>query len=187
MRTRLLLLALVVALAGCGGAHETRIDAGNAAKLRVEPAAPPIARAGAKLQVVRADDLNLQLPSPDHKWLLSVRAGKPIALRDARTHDVVDTLSVVGSPSALGWSADSTTFAVGDMRGRVSVWDEFKHRTFDLTGVRSPVTAVALSPDKRLVVTAHADRTVRVWETRSRKQVARLKLPSAPFTLRFSA
>jgi WD40 repeat protein len=176
-----------VALAGCGSSSPHAIDAHNARKLVVAPAPPPKRDPRATYRITTGADVVVQLPAPNRKWLVRASAGKPIELRDARSGGVLDTLSVVADPVSAAWSADSTTFAVGDMRGRVSVWDEFTHRTFDLVGPHSPVTALALSPDKRLVATAQADRSLRIWDAASRKQVAELRLPGVAVTLRFSA
>jgi WD40 repeat protein len=84
---------------------------------------------------------------------------------------------VVAHPTAVAWTRDSRTFAVGSSSGTVSVWEEFDHKTFDLAGVRAPVTALAFSPDGSLAVSAHGDRTVRIWDTGSHKQLASIRLP----------
>jgi WD40 repeat protein len=180
-------LILVVALAGCGSAAPHAIDAHNARKLVVMPSASPKLNPRATYRITTGADVVVQLPAPNGKWLVRAAAGKPVELRDARSGGVLDALSVVTAPVSLAWSADSTTFAVGDMRGRVSAWNEFTHHTFDLVGPHSPVTALAISPDKRLVATAQTDRSLRIWDTGSRKQVAKLRLPGVPITLRFSA
>jgi WD40 repeat protein len=181
--TRLLPALLVpVALVGCGSsARAGAIDAHNAKRLVVSGAAQ-----GA-LPAAASGVTPLTRVAPNGKWKVVAAARRAVLLLDAATGATLDVLSTVAAPRSIGWTRDSRTFAVGGGDGRISVWEEFKHRTYDLTGARAAATALAFSPDGRLVASAHGDRTLRLWDAARRKQVALVTLPAVALRLRFSA
>ena len=122
---------------------------------------------------------SLRVIAPNGKWAVVARPRQAVRLEDAHTGATLDTLSVLSAPTAASWRADSTTFAVGTRFGRISVWDEFRHRTLDLvTGhPEDRVNLVAISPDGRLVAGLYGDERLRVWETDDRREVARIRMP----------
>jgi WD40 repeat protein len=173
-----------VALAGCGSSSDGRIDAHNAQKLRATDASRGPLTSAARATFSAG---HLELVSPSGRWKVSARAGT-VRLLDAATGETVDTLvSRIARPSAIAWTRDSETFAVGGKDGRVTVWEEFKHRTYDLPTGTSPVTALAFSPDTRLLVTAQGEGGLRVWELSGTERVARLAPGILATELRFSA
>jgi WD40 repeat protein len=182
--TQRLPILLLVALAGCGSSGDGRIDAHNAERLRAADASQGALKGAARATLSGG---RLELVSPSGRWKVSARAGT-VRLLDAATGETVDTLvSRIARPSAIAWTRNSETFAVGGKDGRVTVWEEFKHRTYDLPAGTSPVTALAFSPDTRLLVTAQGAGGLRVWELSGPKQVARLEPGILARDLRFSA
>jgi WD40 repeat protein len=183
MRRGAALALLAFPLAACGSSGKERtIDAGNAQKLVVSraPGAAVVASAAPRDGIFRET-------APDGRWQVVAAPGAAVRLLDAHTHAPLDALSTVAHPTALAWTADSRTFGVGSSSGKVSVWEEFDHRTFDLAGAHAPVTALAFSGDGTLAVSAHADRTLRIWDTHSHKQVASIRLPEVATRLAASA
>ncbi|MFE9098748.1 DNA-binding protein [Streptomyces sp. NPDC007264] len=85
----------------------------------------------------------------------------------ATTHTLGDNPA-----SALAFSPDGSSLAVGDTLGRVTVWDGGLRsriavlsgtRTADATGAADGVSALAFSPDGRTLAVAGASGTVRLW------------------------
>jgi WD40 repeat protein len=170
---RSLLLVLVV-VAGCGGSSTRVIGAGNVHKLIVSGVAQDGVPAVSSLA------------APNGKWKLAPAPGS-LRLLETRSDATLDELVTrIAAPSAGAWSRDSKTFALGGRGGRVSVWNEFEHRTFDLMGAATPVGALAFSPDSRLLVAAHGRELV-FWNLAARKRVDARLLPGVATTLRFSA
>jgi WD40 repeat protein len=181
---RLLVAApLLLACAGCGASPgDGRIDAGNAKHVVVErlsgsrrPSAAPRTRGGA-----------LTLAAPNRKWRLEARPGT-VRLVDARTGATLDVLAVDRSqPLALAWTRDSKTFAVAGVDGVATVWEEFRHRTFELhASRRTPVRALAFSPDGALLAEGQAT-VVRIWDLARRREVAAPRTPAVSTWLRFA-
>jgi WD40 repeat protein len=180
---RISLLCVLLLLSGCGGSgSDGRIDAGNAKQL--EPS-----RAGVVLGPSRAADASgrVELLAPSGKLRVSAASGM-VRLLDAQTGATFDTLvSRIVRPSAIAWTHDSRTFAVGGADGRVTIWDEFRHRTYELSAGGSPVTALAFSPDMRLLVSGQRSRGVRIWDLAKRKEVAALGPYFVVTRVRFTA
>jgi WD40 repeat protein len=168
---RRLPLLLVVLLAGCGSSTQTRIDAHNAKQLQLSRVS-----AGALGGVRHATVRNglLELVAPSGSWKVSAGA-RSVRLLDARTGATLDALvSQIASPTVIAWTRDGKAFAVGGKDGRITVWEEFKHRTYDLPAGKSQVTALAFSSKERLLASAQSDGGIRIWDLAKRKEVARL-------------
>jgi WD40 repeat protein len=177
-------LLLVFVLAGCGlSGHAGTIDARNAHELVVSEAPAGSSAGGA---AVALSGGGLRRVAPNGKWAIVAVARRPVVLRDAHSGATFDTLSPVAAPTAIGWSADSKTFAVGSRDGRISVWEEFRHRSFDLAATHTSVLAIALSPDTELVVATYADASLRVWDAQRHRQVARIRLPAPAARVRLA-
>jgi WD40 repeat protein len=165
---RLLLGVVVLLAAGCGGSSsDGRIDAGNAQDLVASRTGD--VGVGSRAHVANG---RLELVAPSGKLEVAAVPGT-VRLLDAKTGATLDTLaSRISRPSAIAWAQDSRTFAVGGADGRLTVWEEFRHRTYDLP-VAAPVTGLAFSPDATLLAEADTGTGVRIWDTASRKGVAR--------------
>jgi WD40 repeat protein len=170
MRRLALLAALAALAAGCGSSGSSAIDAKNASKLKLET-----------LTSASWPEESTTAPhtyrAPNGRWAVIVEAGKPVRLVDAHTGRPLDALSVVAHPTAVAWTPDSRTFAVGDASGKISVWEEFDHRTFDLQGGHARVFDLAFSPDTLLLASVQSDRTLRVWDLLHERQAASYTLP----------
>jgi hypothetical protein len=167
---RRLPLLLLVALAGCGSSHSTVIDAHNAKDTSLSPA-----DASDLLPARPPYPIGPRRRAPNGKWRV-VAGTRSVRLLDARTGATLDALaSPIASPTAVAWSRDSTTFAVGGNDSTVAVWNEFDHRTFDF---RTParVAALAFSPAGDLLAVGTDDRMLRFWDLETRKQVAFIPL-----------
>jgi len=69
------------------------------------------------------------------------------------------------SGSAVAFSPDSKTLAIGDFNGLVRLWDLTLNRELlALRGHTTGVYAVAFSPDGKSLASGGNDRTVRVWD-----------------------
>jgi WD40 repeat protein len=172
---RLLLAVGVLLVAGCGGSRsDGRIGAGNASDLVAS-------RADDVGVLSRAHVANggLELVAPNTKLRVSAVPGT-VRLVDAKTGATLDTLaSRISRPSAIAWTPDSRTFAVGGADARLTIWEEFDHRTYDLP-VGAPVTALAFSPDTTLLAEADGGTGVRIWDLANRKGVGLFGSPLGP-------
>lgn len=85
-----------------------------------------------------------------------------------------------GVVSGFVLSADAKLIAVGTQQGKLSLYtlaDETPVATLDAH--QSPLTAVALSRDGRRLLTAAADKSVKLWDTVTRQPLLEQELPAA--------
>ncbi|QKZ24794.1 hypothetical protein HUT05_16435 [Streptomyces chartreusis] len=123
------------------------------------------AGAGAGFGAFRADPH--LVVRPDGHLLIdddrTVRAGKAVA-RDLVQGDGV---------SAIAFAPDSSRLAVGDLSGRVALWNSaLRHRTGILRNVfpvshdaPETVSALAFSPDGRTLAVGGTEGTLQLWDT----------------------
>src|ERR1022692_694568 len=83
----------------------------------------------------------------------------------------------------VAFSPDGGTLATGG-DNTIRLWEVATGKeVFSSTGHHSIVTAVALSPDGKIVASASEDRTIRLWETVTGKELRQLHGPEDLFTL----
>jgi len=99
---------------------------------------------------------------------------------------VVSQPSLRGSHTAVVFSANGRHVAAGCRDGTVRIWDISKvdlsavsakplEESLVLRGHTKPIEAAAFSPDGRLLATAADDRSGRIWDVATGKQLAVLK------------
>jgi WD40 repeat protein/serine/threonine protein kinase len=111
---------------------------------------------------------------PDGQRLVSVAAEGGVKLWDSRTGNALFTFPDSQGFWSVAFSPDGQRLAAGE-GGEVKVWDvrtgQILHR---LVGFKNVAYRVAFNPDSRHLISAHWDRTVRVWDTAIGKEVFRI-------------
>lgn len=96
--------------------------------------------------------------------------------------------SLVLPEPAVSVATAGTLAASGDATGRIMVWDTAseKPEAVELKDQASPVRALALSPDRKFLVSAAEDKGVRVWALAERSVVFRAESPVGVAALAFA-
>jgi WD40 repeat protein len=112
---------------------------------------------------------------PDGRRLATV--ANDVKLWDRHTGQALLTFSHSKSCWRIAFSPDGQRLAAGK-QGEVKVWDVSTGRKLhNLGGFSNVASSLAFSPDSRHLLSAHFDRTVRVWDTATGDEEDRI--PSA--------
>lgn len=127
--------------------------------------------------------------APDNKTLASAgpTADKTVKVWDVTTKQMRTTFLAPGNQNgALAFSADGKVLlAAGGSasEGQVRFWDITADKEAGvLKGHAGLITALALCPDKRTLVTGSNDKTLKLWDLTTRKERVLTALP-APFNV----
>ena len=118
--------------------------------------------------------------SPDGQLLATVNQKGKIALRDARSGDLVRELDSPEAPDeivSLIFAPDGRTLAAGHLWFSVSLWDVESGRFLWLARTHADsISSLAFSPDgSTLAVGGDYDETVVLWDLRTRRRKTTLK------------
>ena len=118
----------------------------------------------------------------DDTILISLNESGNINYWDVRSHKKVLALvtDLLLSYNAVAVSTDGSIFATGDRKGTIRLWDAtMDHRFEDWGWADNPqdqdILALAFSPDKKILASGSADKTVRLLDIEKRAQIATLK------------
>jgi eukaryotic-like serine/threonine-protein kinase len=117
--------------------------------------------------------------SPDGGQIASACMQGELAIRDARTGQVVHTLKSQTVPTrkhrlvrGMAYSRDGRYLAVARFDGVIHVWDPTKGELLHtLPGHQGTSWQVAFSPDSHTLASGGADRSLRLWDMASGKEL----------------
>lgn len=116
----------------------------------------------------------------DNTILISLNKFREFAHWDVSTGRELAAPISIDSSKAVAFSQDGGTFAFGDQRNKIHLWDTTTSRQRGILeghdGQRdSKILALALSPDGQILASGSEDRTVILWDTQNRAKLAVLK------------
>jgi WD40 repeat protein/flagellar motility protein MotE (MotC chaperone) len=124
--------------------------------------------------------------APTGKLISAIATDNTVCIWNSETGILQHKLTTPGPPQVLGFSADGSMIAVG---GAFTAWvwrlgdnnPVSLPGHIDSRGISYTVTAVAFHPhpDKPILATAAHDKTIRLWNLRSREQITLMKGHSA--------
>jgi WD40 repeat protein len=90
-------------------------------------------------------------------------------------------LAYPNQPACMNFSPDGRTLAVSHAKGRIRLWDIAARRwRGEEKGPQSPLSAVAIAPDGKTIVTTSFGEWPWLWERRTGKPLRRLRDPKGP-------
>jgi WD40 repeat protein/tRNA A-37 threonylcarbamoyl transferase component Bud32 len=126
--------------------------------------------------------------SPDGKWLAT--SGRTVKIWDAQTGVLRQTLRSLakGGTGAVAFSPDGTRLAVVEDLA-VRIWDLTTGREAvpALTGHTEWIPRIAYSPDGSQLASASFDHTVKIWDSRTGKEIMKLVHPDNVWDVAYSS
>jgi WD40 repeat protein len=127
--------------------------------------------------------------SPDGKWAITGAMDSAVRLWDVETGKQVALFPILKDyPRCAAWSPDGRRIAIGHFStgptfltspGTLRIWDvENRKLLFSGPGHTAPITAVDWSRDGKHILTSSFDRSVRLWDAKTCKQLKRLTVSS---------
>jgi WD40 repeat protein len=114
-----------------------------------------------------------------HRWVLSfsptgetllISAGRHVQIWNATSGSLLGRVAAPGgSGTALAWAGDGRTVGIGGKEG-IHLWDVRQQKS-RLLHQGAYITALAFSPDSRLLVSGENDGGIRVWDVATGQQL----------------
>ncbi len=103
--------------------------------------------------------------SPDGRWLASAGSDRTIRVWDVKTGEAIQVLNCHASACAVVWATPGLRVWGALLDGSLVAWDlESGQPSDEWGGHTGAVSACAVSADGRLLVSAAADGSVRLWD-----------------------
>ena len=120
--------------------------------------------------------------SPDNQWLVSGSVNGKVQLWDTSSLEPSQVeVTVEDSIASLCLSHDGKHLAVGNSAGIIKVYrfPDLDERLI-LRGHTETVHALSFAPSDDLIASGGEDKTIRLWETATGKEIAKLEKPLPP-------
>jgi RNA polymerase sigma factor (sigma-70 family) len=152
------------------------------------------ARSGKELRQLGDKDLSFGGLSPDGKYLAYLKedSAKILRLWDLAANKEVRQLSHPAAVSRVAFAADGKTLAVAfaaevDQPGQIALWDVDGKQIGTLAGHQAQVFALAFAPDGKTLASGGYDKTLRLWDLETRKELHKHQsLPTPIYQLSFN-
>jgi len=134
--------------------------------------------ASGKIRIMIDEDIRAVAFSPDGRYILSGSYLGTVRLWDAATCKEIKTYKHGGHVQSVTFSPDGNKILSGSEHqdadlSTIKLWEIATNvETIKITGHSGGVKSVAFSPDGKQILSAGSDRTVRLWDVSSGKEIA---------------